>query len=91
MRVLEMPKSEKKVNDYVVLLKNGKTVDISSEIYDIVTDDDGIPFLYRFYKAKHAVLEIEARIVEMVADKSAVNVEAAIQAIRYRPRKKKQA
>lgn len=89
MRVLDLPKAEKRLNNYIILLKNGKTIDVTAEIYDVVTDDDGNGLFYRFYKTKQPVLEIECVKIEMVADKSAVDVEAAIAAILYKPRKRR--
>lgn len=89
MRVLDLPKPEKKLSDYVILLKNGKTIDVKAEVYDVVTDDEGNGLLYRFYRSKHAVLEIECIKVDMVADKSAVDVDAAITALLYKPRRRK--
>jgi hypothetical protein len=89
MKVLDLPKAEKRLSDYVILLRNGKTIEVKAEVYDVVTDDDGNGLLYRFYKAKHAVLELECVAVHMVADKDSVDVDAAITALLFKPRRKK--
>ena len=89
MRTLPLPKIDKKVNDYVVLLKNGKTINLNAESYDIITDDDGAAVLYRFYRNKITTLELEARNIEAIAESNCVDVSAVFTAIRYKPRKRK--
>lgn len=90
MRTLPLPKIERKVNDYVILLRNGKTINVVAEAYDIVADDEGCPYLYRFYRAKIIVLELEARNIEAVAESNSIDVAAVISAVRYKPRRKAQ-
>ena len=89
MKTLPLPKIERKVNDYVILLKNGKTIQVVAENYDIVADDEGCPYLYRFYKTKVIVLELEARGVEAIAEANSVDVSAVVAAIRHKPRSRK--
>lgn len=89
MKTLPLPKIERKVNDYVILLKNGKTINAAAEAYDIVADDEGAPYLYRFYRTKITVLELEARNVEAIAESNCIDVSAVISAIRHKPRKRK--
>lgn len=89
MKTLPLPKIERKVNDYVILLRNGKTIQVAAEAYDIVADDEGSPCLYRFYRTKITVLELEARGVEAIAESNSIDVSAVISAIRHKPRKRK--
>jgi len=89
MRTLPLPKIEKKVNDYVILLKNGKTINVSAENYDIIADDEGTAYLYRFYRGKIVALELEARNIEAIAESNSVDVSAVITAIRHKPRRRK--
>lgn len=89
MKTLPLPKIEKKINDYVILLKNGKTIGVSAESYDIIADDEGTPYLYRFYRARVTTLELEARNIEAIAEANSVDVSAVISAIRHKPRKRK--
>lgn len=89
MKTLPLPKIERKVNDYVILLRNGKTINVAAEVYDIVADDEGSPCLYRFYRTKITVLELEARGVEAIAESNSIDVSAVISAIRHKPRKRK--
>jgi hypothetical protein len=89
MKTLPLPKIERKVNDYVILLRNGKTIQVVAEVYDIVVDDEGSPCLYRFYRNKITVLELEARGVEAIAESNSVDVTAVIAAVRHKPRKRK--
>lgn len=89
MKTLPLPKLERKVNDYVILLRNGKTIQVAAETYDIVVDDEGSPCLYRFYRTKVTVLELEARGVEAIAEANSVDVTAVVAAIRHKPRKRK--
>jgi len=89
MKTLPISKIERKVNDYVILLRNGKTIQLAAEAYDIVADDEGSPCLYRFYRAKITVLELEARGVEAIAEANSVDVMAIVAAIRHKPRRRK--
>lgn len=89
MKTLPLPKIERKVNDYVILLKNGKTIEVPAEAYDVVADEEGTPCLYRFYRTRVTVLELEARGVEAIAEANSVNVTAVISAIRHKPRSRK--
>lgn len=89
MKTLPLPKIEKKVNDYVILLKNGKTFNVSAESYDIIADDEGTPYLYRFYRARVTTLELEARNIELIAESNSVDVTAIISAVRHKPRRRK--
>lgn len=90
MKTLALPKIERKVNDYVILLKNGKTIKVCAEAYDIVADDEGCPYLYRFYRTKIIVLELEARNIEAIAEANSIDVASVISAIRHKPRKRAQ-
>lgn len=89
MKTLPLAKIERRVNDYVILLKNGKTIQVPAEAYDIIADEEGSPCLYRFYRTKVTVLELEARGIEAIAESNSVDVSAVISAIRHKPRNRK--
>lgn len=88
--VCPLPKKQSSLNTYVVLLKNGKTLEIVAELFDnLFAGDDYIPVLYRFYRNKRIIFEIEASDVRMIADKNEVNVEQAIIALKYKHYRRK--
>lgn len=83
--------TEKKTLNYIILLKSGATIAVTAENYDTHTDEDGNMHVYIFRKRQKPILEVEADSVKMVISKDDVDVEAAIQAIKKRPRKPKKA
>lgn len=88
--IRQLPKQQAILNTYVVLLKNGKTLEIVAELFDnLFAGDDYIPVLYRFYRNKRIIFEIEASDVRMIADKNEVNVEQAITALKYKHYRRK--
>lgn len=87
--VAPLPKKTS-LNTYVVLLKNGKTLEVVAELFDnLFAGDDYIPVLYRFYRNKRVIFEIEAGDVRMIADKHEVDVEKAITALKYKHYRRK--
>lgn len=87
--VTPLPKKTS-LNTYVVLLKNGKTLQIVAEVFDnLFAGEDYMPVLYRFYRNKRIIFEIEANDVRMIADKNEVDVEQAIAALKYKHYKRK--
>lgn len=90
MEVHTLPKKTPIMNTYVVLLKNGKTLQIVAELFDnLFAGEDYMPVLYRFYRNKRIIFEIEAGDVRMIADKHEVDVEQAITALKYKHYKRK--
>lgn len=90
MEVHKLPKTNNPLNTYVVLLKNGKTLQIVAELFDnLFAGEDYMPVLYRFYRNKRIIFEIEANDVRMIADKNEVDVEQAITALKYKHYKRK--
>ena len=88
--VSTLPKKQNSLNTYVVLLKNGKTLEVVAELFDnLFAGDDYIPVLYRFYRNKRVIFEVEASDVRMIADKNEVNVEQAIIAMKYKHYRRK--
>lgn len=84
MKVAELPKPTK-LTEYVVLLKNGKTLEVTAEVFDtLFAGEDYIPVLYRFYRSKRIILELEASDIKMIADKNDVNIEQIINAVKYK-------
>jgi hypothetical protein len=84
MNVAELPK-QTKLTEYVVLLKNGKTLEITAEVFDtLLAGEDYVPVLYRFYRSKKIILELEASDIKMIADKNEVNIEQLIAAVKYK-------
>lgn len=82
--------SNKTLNTYVVLLKNGKTFEVVAEMFDnLFAGEDYVPVLYRFYRTKRVIFEIEAGDVRMIADKNEVDVEQAIIALKYKHYRRK--
>lgn len=89
MEVHKLPK-QTQLNTYTVLLKNGKTLQIVAELFDnLFAGEDYMPVLYRFYRNKRIILEIEAGDVRMIADKNEVDVEQAVTALKYKHYKRK--
>jgi len=89
MEVHKLPKKTE-LNTYIVLLKNGKTLQIVAELFDnLFAGEDYMPVLYRFYRSKRIIFEIEAGDVRMIADKNEVDVEQAITALKYKHYKRK--
>lgn len=89
MEIHKLPKKTE-LNTYVVLLKNGKTLQIVAEVFDnLFAGEDYMPVLYRFYRNKRTIFEIEANDVRMIADKNEVDVEQAINALKYKHYKRK--
>lgn len=87
--VTPLPKKTS-LNTYIVLLKNGKTLQIVAELFDnLFAGEDYMPVLYRFYRNKRIIFEIEANDVRMIADKNEVDVEQAIAAMKYKHYKRK--
>lgn len=87
--VSPLPKKNS-LNTYIVLLKNGKTLQIVAEVFDnLFAGEDYMPVLYRFYRNKRIIFEIEANDVRMIADKNEVDVEQAITALKYKHYKRK--
>jgi hypothetical protein len=83
-------KATSALNTYVVLLKNGKTLEVTAEIFDnLFAGEDYIPVLYRFYRSKRVIFEIEAGDVRMIADKNEVDVDQAITALKYKHYRRK--
>ena len=83
-------KATSSLNTYVVLLKNGKTLEVTAEIFDnLFAGEDYIPVLYRFYRSKRVIFEIEAGDVRMIADKNEVDVDQAITALKYKHYRRK--
>ena len=91
MKVLDMPKHEKKVAVFVVLLDNGRIIEINAETYEFVVDADETPLIYRFIRNRKPVADIEGIRVKLIIDADAVNVEAAIEAIQFKRRNRKRA
>lgn len=90
MEVCPLPKKTAGLSTYVVLLKNGKTLEVIAELFDnLFAGDDYMPVLYRFYRNKRVIFEIEAADVRMIADKNDVNVEQAITALKYKHYRRK--
>jgi hypothetical protein len=90
MEVCPLPKKAASLNTYVVLLKNGKTLEVTADLFDnLFAGDDYMPVLYRFYRNKRIILEIEAGDVRMIADKNDVGVEQAIAALKYKHYRRK--
>lgn len=90
MEVHKIPKVSNPLNTYVVLLKNGKTLQVVAELFDnLFAGEDYMPVLYRFYRNKRIIFEIEANDVRMIADKNEVDVEQAINALKYKHYKRK--
>ena len=90
MQVCPLPKKAVSLNTYVVLLKNGKTLEVTADLFDnLFAGDDYMPVLYRFYRNKRIILEIEANDVRMIADKNDVGVEQAIAALKYKHYRRK--
>jgi len=90
MEVCPLPKKAASLNTYVVLLKNGKTLEVTADLFDnLFAGDDYMPVLYRFYRNKRIILEIEANDVRMIADKNDVGVEQAIAALKYKHYRRK--
>ncbi len=88
--VTTLPKKAITLNTYVVLLKNGKTLEVVAELFDnLFAGDDYVPVLYRFYRNKRVIFEIEASDVRLIADKNEVNVEQAITALKYKHYRRK--
>lgn len=84
MNVSELPKHNK-LNDYIVLLKNGKTLEITAEVFDtLFAGEDYMPVLYRFYRSKRIILELEASDIKMIADKNEVDIGQIIAAVKYK-------
>lgn len=89
MEIHKLPKKTE-LNTYVVLLKNGKTLQVVAELFDnLFAGEDYMPVLYRFYRNKRIIFEIEAGDVRMIADKNEVDVEQAIIALKYKHYKRK--
>lgn len=89
MEIHKLPKKTE-LNTYVVLLKNGKTLQVVAELFDnLFAGEDYMPVLYRFYRNKRIIFEIEAGDVRMIADKNEVDVEQAIVALKYKHYKRK--
>lgn len=88
--VTRLPKKVTPLNTYVVLLKNGKTLEVVAELFDnLFAGDDYIPVLYRFYRSKRVIFEVEASDVRMIADKNDVDVDQAITALKYKHYRRK--
>lgn len=90
MEVRTLPKADKNISTYIILLKNGKTLQIVAELFDnLFAGDDYVPVLYRFYRNKRIIFEVEANDVRMIADKHEVDVEQAISALKYKHYRRK--
>ncbi len=90
MEIRALPKVDKKLSTYVILLKNGKSLQVVAEMFDnLFAGEDYMPVLYRFYKNKRIIFEVEAGEVRMIADKHDVDVEQAITAIKYKHYRRK--
>jgi len=88
--VTRLHKKVTPLNTYVVLLKNGKTLEVVAELFDnLFAGDDYIPVLYRFYRSKRVIFEVEASDVRMIADKNDVDVDQAITALKYKHYRRK--
>lgn len=88
MKIVDLPK-DKKIVDYCILLKNGKTVEVKAETYEVISDLDGNSLTYRFFRMRRPVLEIEAIQVELIMDASAVDIERAVSASTFKKRNRK--
>jgi hypothetical protein len=89
MKLAELPK-QTKLNTYVVLLKNGKTLEIDAELFDtLFAGEDYTPVLYRFYRSKRIILELEATDIKMIADKNDVDIEQVVNAVKYKQFRRK--
>jgi hypothetical protein len=84
-----LPK-QTKLNNYVVLLRNGKTLEITAELFDtLFAGEDYTPVLYRFYRAKRIILELDADDIKMIADKNDVEIDQVITAVKYKHYRRK--
>ncbi|NBW41770.1 hypothetical protein EBR25_12325 [bacterium] len=91
MKVLTMPKPERKTTLFVVLLDNGRTIEINAESYEFVVDADETPLIYRFLKGRKPVADVEGARVRLVIDSEAADVEQAIEAIQFKKRNRRRA
>ena len=89
MKIIELPKNEKKISDYLVLLKNGKTFDVKAETYEIIHDEEGNALIYRFSRMRRPVLEIEAVKIDLIVDRIAVDVNSAVTAVLFKKRNRR--
>lgn len=86
MKIIEMPKNEKKISEYLLLLKNSKTFEVRAETYEIIHDEEGNALIYRFLRMRKPVLEIEAIKIDLIVDKTAVDVDSAVSAVLFKKR-----
>ena len=89
MKVLALPKQEKKTTNFVVLLDNGRTIEINAESYEFVVDADETPLIYRFMKGRRPVADVEGARVRLVMDADSVDIEQAIEAIQFKKRNRR--
>lgn len=89
MKVLALPKQEKRTTNFIVLLDNGRTIEITAESYEFVVDADETPLIYRFLKGRKPVADIEGGRVRLVIDSEAADVEQAIEAIQFKKRNRR--
>jgi len=89
VKVLSMPKQDKKTTLFVVLLDNGRTIEITAESYEFVVDADETPLIYRFLKGRKPVADVEGARVRLVIDSEAADVEQAIEAIQFKKRNRR--
>ena len=90
MEIKPLPKTQSNLSTYVVLLKNGKSLQVVAETFDnLFAGEDYMPVLYRFYRNKRIIFEVEANDVRMIADKNDVDVEQAITALKYKHYRRK--
>jgi hypothetical protein len=76
--------------EYVVLLHNEQTIEVSCNLYDDLTSEDGDTTAYRFFKDKKIILELEGSAVRAIISKTDVNHLDVIKALKkVKPRRKK--
>lgn len=82
--------SQSKYVNYLILLKNGETIQVVSETFECLPNDEGDPFCYRFFCDKKIVLEIEGGKIDAVLSENHVDTKSAIAAIKKsKPKVKK--
>ena len=90
-KLLSLPQPKKPavpVHTYVILLRNGKTIDQKATSWVEVSEEDGSGVSYNFYMDKIRILTMEYSIVEAVICSDFCDVESVIAAIR-RPKRRR--
>jgi hypothetical protein len=88
----KMKQEAKPLLTYVILLRNGNTIQQLAEDWSESSDEDGSGIAYSFYIKRQRVLHLEFTEVRSVMCREHVDVEATLQALRptKAPRKRKE-